>query len=452
MGDDGLVTRIGIIGGGPAGYEAALVAAQYGAEVTLVERTAPGGACVIADCVPSKTLIAAAEAAGPRGVDLGAINARVLGLATRQSADIDSQLREAGVSVIAGDAYFVAEHRLRVEPSDGGSVTTVDVDAVLIATGARPRVLQGAEPDGERILSWRDMYNLDTVPEHLLVVGSGVTGAEFAAAYLALGGQVTLISSRDRVLPGEDPDAANVLQSVLVERGMTILTGARAQSAQRTATGVTVTLSDGRKVSGSHVLMAVGSIPNTDGLGVKEMGVAVNSGGFITVDRVSRTTVPGIYAAGDCTGVLMLASVAAMQGRIAMWHVLGMAVAPLRKSQVAANVFTDPQIATVGVTQRMVDEGTVVAQSVMLDLERNARAKMVGVHHGIVKLFAAPGSGTILGGVVVGPDASEMILAVSLAVANSLTVDQLAHTFAIYPSMSGTITEAARQLMPAEVD
>jgi len=204
-------------------------------------------------------------------------------------------------------------------------------------------------------------------------------------------------------------------------------------------------------VAGSHCLMTVGSVPNTTGLDLVEVGVECDEGGFIRVDRVSRTTASGIYAAGDVTGVLMLASVAAMQGRIAMWHALGEAVAPLRLSSVAANVFTDPEVASVGVTQTQVDEGTVLARSLRLPLATNARAKMQGITDGFVKLFCRPGSGTILGGVVVAPRASELILPISLAVQHSLTADQLAHTFAIYPSLSGSLTEAARQLMLHEI-
>jgi len=157
--------------------------------------------------------------------------------------------------------------------------------------------------------------------------------------------------------------------------------------------------------------------------------------------------VPGIYAAGDCTGVLPLASVAAMQGRIAMWHSLGEAVAPLRLRTVAANVFTDPELATVGTSQSDVDSGKVPARQVMLPLAGNARAKMAGLRDGFVKLFCRPASGLVVGGVIVAPKASELILPISLAIENHLTVDQVAHTITIYPSLSGSVAEAARQLM-----
>jgi dihydrolipoamide dehydrogenase len=257
---------------------------------------------------------------------------------------------------------------------------------------------------------------------------------------------VTLVSSRDRVLPGEDADAATVLEGVFRRRGMTVLSKARAKAVARDGDSVRVTLEDGRTVEGSHCLMAVGSVPNTAGLGLEEAGVRLDKGGYVEVDRVSRTSATGVYAAGDCTGVLMLASVAAMQGRIAMWHALGDAVSPLNLRSVSSNVFTDPEIATVGWTQKDVDEGTTDAVVVKLPLATNARAKMQGVHDGFVKLFARPGSGTVVGGVVVAPRASELIFPVSMAVDMRLTVDQLAHSFTIYPSISGSVAEAARQL------
>jgi dihydrolipoamide dehydrogenase len=301
-------------------------------------------------------------------------------------------------------------------------------------------------PDGERILTWEQVYDLTDVPEHLIVVGSGVTGAEFASAYLALGIEVTLVSSRDRVLPGEDADAAAVLEDVLTRRGMNVLSKSRMESVTRHGDAVTVTLTDGRSVEGSHCILALGSVPNTGDLGLEEAGVNLDEGGFIAVDRVSRTSARGVYAAGDCTGVLMLASVAAMQGRIAMWHFLGDAVHPLDLRKVSSNVFTAPEIATVGWSQQAVDAGEIQAEVVTLPLSGNPRAKMQGVHDGFVKLFCRPGAGIVVGGVVVGPRASELIHPVSIAVAESLTADQLAQVFTVYPSMTGSIAEAARRL------
>lgn len=455
-----------IIGGGPGGYEAAHVAAQLGADVTVVDSDGLGGSAVLTDCVPSKTLIATSELMSEMGgaaelgvgfhdhegdaatavkVDLATVNKRVLALAADQSADIAHRLERDGVKVVHGRARLAGSDTVTVALADGGE-QELRADAILLATGASPRTLPSAQPDGERILTWEQVYDLTEEPEHLIVVGSGVTGAEFASAYLSLGIEVSLVSSRDRVLPGEDADAALVLEDVLTRRGMNVLSKSRMESVSRDGDTVTVTLTDGRTVTGSHCILALGSVPNTHDLGLEEAGVQVDDGGFVTVDRVSRTTARGVYAAGDCTGVLMLASVAAMQGRIAMWHFLGDAVAPLDLTQVSANVFTVPEIATVGCSQKAVDEGAMQAESVTLPLSGNARAKMQGVRDGFVKLFCRPGTGIVVGGVVVGPRASELIHPVSIAVSCSLTADQLAHAFTVYPSMSGSIAEAARRL------
>ena len=461
-------TTVVIIGGGPGGYEAALVGAQLGAKVTIVERLGVGGAAVLTDCVPSKALIAIAdymsdfEVAGGLGVRLTddegdvvddvvaqprTVNERILELAAAQSADIHHSLEDAGVRIISGTGRVAARDRVVAETDAGSEEVTADV--ILVATGATPRVLPTAVPDGERILTWQQIYSLTDLPERIVVIGSGVTGAELAQAFLGLGSEVVLVSSRDRVLPGEDADAATVIEEVFRKRGMEVLSRSRAAGVERTDSGVLVRLEDGRTVEGSHALLAVGSVPATGGIGLEELGVELSESGHLQVDRVSRTSVPGIYAAGDCTGVLPLASVAAMQGRIAMWHALGDAVAPLNVRGVAATIFTEPEIATVGIGQVAADE-TPDVQSVTLPLARNPRAKMQGITDGFVKLFCRTGYGTVLGGVIVAPKASELIHPVALAVQNRLNVDQVASTITVYPSLSGSIAEAARQLHQPE--
>jgi len=470
-----VVTRIVILGGGPAGYEAALVAAGSHPDtthVTVIDSEGVGGAAVLADCVPSKTFIASTglrtelRRAPHLGFDididdakisLPQIHARVKDLAAAQSADITTQLLGMGVHVIAGRGELVdptpglAHHRVKAthsDPGPDGPVTSEhDADVVLIATGASPRILPSAQPDDERILTWRQLYDLDALPDHLVVVGSGVTGAEFVNAYTELGVPVTVVASQDHVLPYEDADAALVLEEVFAERGVELVKNARAESVTRTQTGVLVTMTDGRTVEGSHALMTIGSVPNTGGLGLERVGIELGRGNYLTVDRVSRTSVPGIYAAGDCTGLLPLASVAAMQGRIAMYHALGEGVSPIRLRTVAATVFTRPEIAAVGVPQRMIDDGSVTARTIMLPLHTNARAKMSGLQKGFVKMFCRRSTGVVIGGVVVAPIASELILPIAVAVQNRITVNELAQTLAVYPSLSGSITEAARRLM-----
>lgn len=465
--------RIAVLGGGPGGYEAALAGAQLGAEVTLVERAGVGGSAVLTDVVPSKTLIATAEAAGAiagaselgvqffaRGeggravrpelaVNLAQVNKRVLRLAQEQSDDMREQLVEAGVRIIVGEGRLDGPQRVVVSTGNGRKRTDfdqVDADTVIVAVGASPRELPSAQPDGERILTWTQLYRLDTVPEHIIVVGSGVTGAEFASAYRALGAQVTLVSSRDQVLPGEDVDAAQVIETVFRRNGMTVLAKSRAESVVRSGDGVVVTLADGRVIEGSHCLMAVGSIPNTAGIGLEDAGVQVTASGHIAVNKVARTSMPSVYAVGDCSDSLPLASVAAMQGRTAVYHAMGDAVTPLTLRNVTSNIFTAPEIATVGFSQKQIEQGETRGVVHKLMLETNPRAKMQGVSDGFIKLFAARTSGTVIGGVVVAPRASELILPVALAVEHRLTVDQLARAYSVYPSLSGGITDAARAM------
>jgi len=464
--------RIAVLGGGPGGYEAALTGAQLGADVTLVERTGVGGSAVITDVVPSKTLIATADAAHSIGeaadlgvqffgrtdvgkpirpevaVNLSAVNKRLLGLARQQSEDMRSELVRMGVKIISGEGRLDGPSALIVSTAqfNGTDFDRVDADTIVVSTGASPRMLPTAMPDGERILTWTQLYNLKAVPEHLIVVGSGVTGAEFASAYTALESKVTLISSRDRVLPGEDADAAGVIEKVFKRNGMTVLSKCRAQSVERTENGVVATLSDGRTVEGSHCLMAVGSVPNTSGIGLEDAGVQLTESGHIRVNRVARTSIPNIYAAGDCSDLLPLASVASMQGRTAVFHAMGDAVNPIELRNVTSNIFTQPEIATVGWTQKQIEDGIAQGDIYKLPLKSNPRAKMIGIKDGFVKLFARTGSGTVIGGVIVAPRASELIFPLALAVEHRLTVDQVARAFTVYPSLTGSISEAARAM------
>ncbi|MEL5992081.1 NAD(P)H-quinone dehydrogenase [Microbacterium phosphatis] len=473
--DFGSRQRIAILGGGPGGYEAALAAAQLGAEVTVIERVGIGGSAVITDVVPSKTLIATADAAlavaaaGDLGVqfyakgaagkplkpeiaiNLLAINKRLLALAGQQSEDMRTALLEAGVKIIAGHGRLEGGNAVVVSTGpDGTDFDRIEADTIVVSTGATPRELPSARPDGDRILTWKQLYNLTAVPEHLIVVGSGVTGAEFASAYMNLGAKVTLVSSRDQVLPGEDADAAKVLEKVFERGGMTLLAKSRADKVENTGEGVVVTLADGRTIEGSHCLMAVGAIPNTAGIGLEEAGVHMTESGHIQVNKVSRTSVSNIYAVGDCTTLIPLASVSSMQGRTAVFHAMGDTAIPLDERKIASNIFTSPEIATVGWIEKQVAERVVDCYVHTLPIVSNARAKMMGVKDGFVKLFARSGSGIVIGGVIVAPKASELILTISLAVERRLTVDQLARAFAAYPSLAGSITDVARAMHHVE--
>ena len=459
--------RIVIIGGGPGGYEAARAGRQLGAEVILIEDSGIGGNAVLTDVVPSKTLIATADAAQQVAqaqslgvtfsidnkpvrpkveIDLEAVNKRLLALAKSQSEDMLLTLKNEGVRVISGRGELDGNHHVVVQPTLGGKPERIEAKTIIVAVGAHPREVPGSKPDGDRIFTWKQLYNLKALPEHMIVVGSGVTGAEFASAYLQLGSQVTLISSRDKVLPGNDADAADLIEDVFRRGGMQILNKSRAVSVVNTGTGVQVTLEGGEVVEGSHCLMAVGAIPNTEGLGLEEAGVELTETGHVIANKVARTSRANVYAVGDCSTAMPLASVSAMQGRTAVYHTMGDVAAPTRMRNVASNVFTAPEIASVGWSQAEIEQGLVRGEIQKVMLETNPRAKMQGIREGFIKLFASIGSGTVIGGVVVAPRASDLIYPIAVAIENRLTVDQLARTYTVYPSLSGSIAEAASDL------
>ena len=467
--------RIVIIGGGPAGYEAALVAAEHGQDVTLVSREGLGGNSVLWDCVPSKALIVSAQAMGwaqsahrlgvrlagegqiadASVVDMDSVQNRVKNLATNQSSDIAHKVQRAGVRLIEGDGRVVSPRHVEVTTAQGGEA--LDADMILVATGSNPRVLNFFQPDGERVFTSRELFDLRDLPQRMIVVGSGATGAEYAHAFARFGADVHLISSREQILPSEDPDAAAVIEESFERWGMTIHRQKRAVDLQLTSSGVRIQLQqskDGEAVpgeaewlEGSHVLFCIGQVPASEGLGLEEAGVRVADWGGVPVDGVSRTNVHTVYAAGDVTGGMMLASTAAMQGRNAMWHFLGKGVAPLRSDVVAKCIFTEPEVATVGITAEQVNRAGTQIETVTLPLSGNPRAKMAEHTDGFVKIHARRGSGTVLGGAVVASGASDLVPPLSVAVHNRLTVQQLAHAFTIYPSMAGSIQETARQLL-----
>ena len=462
--------RVVIIGGGPGGYEAARTAAQLDAEVILIEERGVGGNAVLTDVVPSKTLIATAEAAqrvavaqslglefsvegkkvNPHvEVDLKTLNQRLLSLAQDQSQDMREALVEDGVRIIDGRGRLDGNHHVVVEPSAGGESERIEAKTIIVAVGASPRELPDARTDGERILNWKQLYNLEELPEHMIVVGSGVTGAEFASAYLQLGSKVTLVSSRDKVLPGNDSDAAELLEKVFTTGGMNLLRNARAKRVKNAGQAVEVELADGTTLTGSHCLMAVGAIPNTQGLNLEEAGIVLNDTGHVVVNKVARTSRANVYAIGDCSTSMPLASVSAMMGRTAVYHTLGDVATPTRLRNVASNVFTSPEIASVGWSEQEIKDGLVRGEVATIELETNPRAKMEGISEGFIKLFASVGSGTVIGGVVVAPRASDLIYPIAVAIENRLTVDQLAKTYTVYPSLSGSIAEAASELHPA---
>lgn len=442
-----------VIGGGPAGTAFATTAAARGASVTVIEKDLIGGGAHLLDCIPSKTMTASAirisvlrDAAklglvtAPGVVDTGSLSERIGAITGDINRSLVSLLESQSVDLILGIGALLDERTAVARTEDGER--RIEFDKALISTGSVPRIPPWAVVDGERILTTRDAYDLPAVPEHMVVIGSGVTGVEFVHIFQSLGAKVTLVVSRQQILPHRDPEVAAVLEEDFLDRGVKLVIGARAESVEREGDEVVVRCDDGRVVRGSHALLAIGSVPLTEGLGLEEASVRTDRG-YVAVDEVQRTSVPHIYAAGDCTGQMPLSSVASMQGRKIALHALGMPVEPLDYSKVAQAVFTEPEIASVGLEEvGAAAEGRKV-RTTKVPFAANHRAVLQGFTRGFVKVISDPATGVVLGGTIVGHRASELIATIALAVNARVTVTQLVDTLMIHPSMSEAITDAA---------
>lgn len=454
-----MTTRFCIIGGGPAGIAAASVAASLGAEVTLIESSVVGGSAHLWDCVPSKAMTATGSELRRFGhsiemgiattseLDLQALRDRIAGIQQHlNSADL-SLLESQEVKVVIGNARFMSANRVSVaEPSSGEALGDFEFDAVLIATGSSPRVPDFATIDGQQIMTTRDAYPPSTIPEHLVVVGSGVTGVEFTHMFSALGARVTLVVSRQHVLPSKDPEVAAVLEQEFERRGVELLKGARACSVEHTEDGVRLQCEDGRTVDGSHVVFAIGSVPNTASLGLEDAGVEMGEGGIVSVNRHCQTNIPHIYAAGDVSGKLPLSSVASMQGRKIAEHLMGLHHMPHRHldyDKAASAIFTDPEVADVGIAEaEAFAEGRKIRVT-KVPFATNPKALIDGDARGFVKVISDPATGVVLGGSIVGRHAAELISVLSLAVNAGLHTADLADTLFVHPTRAGAIAEAS---------
>jgi dihydrolipoamide dehydrogenase len=442
---------------------AAATAARLGAEVTLIEREIIGGAANLWDCIPSKSMIASGAglsfsrrsnllginlAGGPP--DLAALRTRVQAISQRLSDSATRQLESQGVRLIRGSGSFVDDHTVAVEPSDtpfsDDVPRRIETDAVMISTGSVPRVPTWAPIDGDRVLITRQAYPPRVIPDHLIVIGSGVTGVEFVHMFRSFGSEVTLVVSRQQVLPMKDPEVAAALEDDFVKRGVRLIKGARANVVVTDEDGVTVSCDDGRSIDGSHALLAIGSTPSTTGLNLKSAGVEAGPGGYVPVNQHCQSNVAHIYAGGDVSGRLQLASVAAMQGRKIAEHVVGLHTRDRRLvdyDKAASAIFTEPEIADVGLAEA---EAFALGQKIRVTkvpFAVNAKAMIDGDARGFVKLVSDPATGVILGGSIVGHHAAELISVIAIAVNAHLLVDDIAESLLVHPGLAEAIAEAA---------
>ena len=447
-----------IIGGGPAGNTAATHAARFGAEVTMIERDVVGGAAHLRDCIPSKAMIATGEALGlineayrmgltdvSATLDFDALRTRITSIGERLERSTRTLLQSQGVELVSGTGRLLDAHTVAIDDGAGHS-REIHADVVLIATGSRPRIPDWASVDGVRMLTTRDAYPPAEIPEHLVVIGSGVTGVEFVHMFSAIGSRVTLIVSRQQVLPGKDPEVAAALEADFVARGVQLVMGAKALDATVTGDGVEIVCTDGRRVAGTHALLAIGSIPNTDGLGLDEAGVELTDGGYVQIDHNCLSSVPHIYAAGDVSGKLPLSSVASIQGRKIAEHAMGLHIGPHRHidyEKAASAIFTEPEIADVGLAEAdAFAEGRKIRVT-KVPFSANAKALIEDDARGFVKIISDPATGVVLGGSIVGRHAAELIAVVALAVSAGLRVGDLHESLFVHPSMAEAISDAA---------
>jgi dihydrolipoamide dehydrogenase len=442
-----------IIGGGPAGTQAATIFASKGGRVTLIEKEIVGGAAHLWDCIPSKTMAASAlrhssvRNAAKLGLSTGATRVDTRVLAERIEAitgDINRNwldlLASQGVEVIYGQGRFASDREVVVETDSGER--RISFDRAMISTGSSPRIPEWAPVDGDRVLTTRHCYDLAEVPEHVVIVGSGVTGVEFTHIFESLGSKVSLVVSRRQILPLRDAEVAAVLEEDFIERGVHLAFGARAEKVDVDGGGVSVFCDDGRVLRGSHVLLAVGSVPHSEDLGLEQAGIASEKG-YIEVDEFQRTSVPHIYAAGDVTGQMPLSSVASAQGRKIARHALDLPVDPLDYSKVAEAIFTEPEIASVGLVDVEAAAQGRKVRTMKVPFAANARSVLQHFTRGFVKLTSDPATGVVLGGTIVGHRASELIVVLTLAVQADVTVKQLVETLMVHPSMTEAISDAA---------
>ena len=454
-----MALRFVIIGGGPAGHQAATYAARLGGKVTLIEKDVIGGAAHLWDCIPSKAMIATGGAmsfmhrvAGfgldqAQGhVDLEGLRERIGFITKRLESSVTELLDSQGITILRGTGRLKGPNQVVAETATG--MVELEADRILLATGSRPRIPDWAEVDHQRILTTRDAYPPPELPTHLVVIGSGVTGVEFVHMFSSLGSRVTLIVSRQQVLPSKDAEVAAALEENFLDRGVNLLKGAKAIGIDRLeGGGLRVRCDDGRVVQGSHALLAIGSIPNVDNLGLEAAGIELDARGYpVNTGHHLQTNVKHIYVAGDVSGKLPLSSVASMQGRKIAEHAMGLHTLEHRHldyDMAASAIFTEPEIADVGLPEVEAFNLGRKIRVTKVPLAASAKALINNDTRGFVKILSDPYTGVVLGGSIVGRHAAELIAVIAVAVTNRLKVGDIIDSLLVHPSLSELLADAA---------
>lgn len=447
-----------IIGAGPGGYVAAIRAAQLGLRSAVIEKDKPGGVCLNIGCIPSKALIHQAEifqsakgladmgaTVDLKGFDYKKVWQKSRNAADRLSRGVQYLLDKNKAVLIKGEAVNIRPGEVVLK--DGSVVTGKNI---IIATGSRPREIPGFAFDETAVLSSTGALMLQELPKSLLILGSGAIGVEFAHIMNAFGVDVHLVEMLDRILPLEDDEVVAVLQKSFKKRGIKTYTATKAVSQQPSDGLIRVTLEDkeGRQTSVNveKILVSAGRLPNTVGLGLEQAGIEIDAGGFIKVGDFCQTSVPGIYAIGDIVRTPLLAHVASKEGEIAAQHIAGLTHEPrVDPLSIPAATYCEPQVASFGYTERQADEKGIPYKKAMFPYRGAGKAVATEQPEGLVKVLLDPSTGEILGGHIVGAEATELIHELLLARKSELLPEDIATMIHAHPTLSETLMEAMRE-------
>jgi dihydrolipoamide dehydrogenase len=450
-----------IVGAGPGGYVAAVRASQLGMKTAIVERESLGGVCLNWGCIPTKSLLRNAEVArlltgGSREygfsvdnveLDFGAAIDRSRKISGRLVKGVDALMKGNDVDVFMGEGRLTAADTVDVALNEGGH-ETLTAGSVILATGARPRLFPGVTVDGEKVITSREALELRDLPESAIVIGAGPIGLEFATIWRSYGTKVTVVEMLDQVLPAEDPEAAKELSRYLRRMRIQAMTSTRVQEVTATDDGVVINVEGpkGEKTLEADVaLVAIGVQPNSKNLGLEDVGVARDKG-WVKVDDYMRTSVPNVYAIGDLNGTLALAHVASAQGVLAVEMIAGEHPDPFDKAMMPRGTYTSPQVASFGLTEAEAEEAGHDVEVGQFPFLPNGKALALGENHGFVKIVADNATHEILGAVIVGPEATELLPELVLAARSELTPEEIAYTVHAHPTLNEALMEAAHDV------
>ncbi len=450
--------RLLVIGAGPGGYVAALKAAQLGAEVTVVEDTEVGGTCLNRGCIPTKALVASAEAIHKArnlkdfGVDvsgeivpnLSRIMERKNKVVSTQVKGIRSLFKSWGVTLIEGKGMLLTPGKVEIEKKDG-SVEIVEADKIVIATGSKPARIPIFPFDGEHILSSDDALNIKSIPKSLIIVGAGVIGCEFACIFRELGTEVTMVEMMPGAISTEDPEISRLLEKELKKKKIKLLTEVKVERVEGQHDGIHVGLAGGRELVAEKLLVSIGRSLNTEGIGLEAIGIKKGSRGEIEVNEHMETNIEGIYAIGDVTGGILLAHVASREGTVAAYNACGIEK-KIDYSVVPAAIFTSPEIASVGLREGQASEKGIDYITGHFQFRALGKAHAMGEISGFVKVVADKDTDRLLGVHIIGPHASDLIHEAAVAIKAGLKVRDIADTIHAHPTLSEGLMEAAEDV------